>query len=130
MVTHKYSEHGLALLRLCLAILFILPGLQKLSNPSMIIGVLGILGFGATVFFGWLLLLSEIVFGVAVLVGYKLKYTVWPLFVIMLVAIITVVVPAMKGNPLAVPSLLFHILAMGGLVTLSLTGPGAYSVEK
>ena len=57
------SEYGPTLLRLVLGVMFLVMGIKKLLNPEMIIGFLGSLGFPVPIFFGWLLLLSEIVFG-------------------------------------------------------------------
>lgn len=127
MESKNVNQYGPTVLRLLLGLLFVIPGLMKLMNPGMIIGMLGELGFPAPAFFGWLLLLSEIVFGVAVLVGWKVRYTVWPLVFIMLVAIFTVTIPTMQGNPV---TLLFHLAAVAGLVSLYLTGPGALGVKQ
>ena len=121
------SEYGPILLRLALGMLFVVMGVKKLLNPAMIIGMLGNLGFPAPTFFGWLLLLSELVFGVAVLIGWKVKYTVWPLVIVLVVATVLVVLPESGQDQL---SLLFHILGIAALISLSLTGPGALSVSK
>ena len=69
MTEYKNSHYGPTLLRVVLGLLFIIPGLGKLVNPAMIIGMLGQLGFPAATLLGWVLLLSEIVFGAAVLTG-------------------------------------------------------------
>ena len=95
-------------------------------TPSGIIGMLGNLGFPAPSFFGWLLLLSEIVFGISVLIGWKLKYTVWPLVIVLLVALIMVTLPNIKQDQINV---LFHLLGIAGLISLYLTGPGAFSLK-
>ena len=124
------SRCGPALLRLALGLLFIIPGLLKLANPGMIIGMLGQLGFPAPLFLGWLLLLSEIVFGAAVLAGWKTKYTVWPLIVIMIVAVLVVYVPQLAKDPMAIANVLFHILAIAALLSVYFTGPGAYAVKQ
>ena len=85
------------------------------------------LGFPAPAFFAWLLLLSELIFGISVLVGWKVKYTVWPLVIVMLVATWTVVIPNMEGSYV---SLMFHLITAAGLVSIYLTGPGAMAVDK
>jgi putative oxidoreductase len=127
----KNTMYAPTVLRLGLGLLFIVPGLQKLANPAMIIGMLGDLGFPAAALLGWVLLLSEIGFGVAVLSGWKLDKTVWPLVIITLVALFTVHFPAwFAKQPMAIISVLFHLLAVTGLVSLYFSGPGAMAVKK
>ena len=119
--------YGHLVLRVFLGLLFIIPGVGKLLNPAMPVGMLTSLGFPAPTFFAWILLLSEIIFGLTVLLGFKVKYTVWPLVIVMVVATLIVVIPNMNGNPV---NLLFHLTAIAGLVSLFLTGPGAMALGK
>ncbi len=123
------SKYGPALLRLTLGLLFIIPGLSKLSNPGMIIGMLQQMGFFTPAFWGWILLLSEIVFGGAVLAGWKLKYTVWPLVIVLAVATALVSVPALGKDPMAMINISFHLLGIAALISLFFTGPGAYAAK-
>lgn len=116
-------------LRILLGLLFIIPGLGKLMDPAGIIGMLGGLGFPLPVFFGWLLLLSEIVFGLAVLVGYKVKWTAWPLVAVLAVATIIVHLPTL-GTPMGPITVLFHLIGIAGLIVLASEGPGAWAVSK
>ena len=125
------ENYGSFILRLGLGILFFIPGLQKLANPGMIIGMLGGMGIPLAALMGWLVILSEIVFGATILAGYKLKVTVWPLVVILIVALITVHIPAwISGAPMALISVLFHLLAIARLVSLYYSGAGAYAVKN
>lgn len=127
----KCAAYAPSVLRLALGLLFVIPGLQKLADPAGIAGMLGELGFPAPAFLGWVLLLSEIVFGAAVLAGWKLKHTVWPLVVITVVAMFTVHFPAwFAQKPMALISVLFHILAVAALVSLYFSGAGAYAVKE
>ena len=123
------KEYAPSILRLVLGPLFIIPGIMKLTNPSMIIGMLGGLGFPAPTFWGWLVLLSEIIFGAAVLVGWKVKYTVWPLVAVLAVATAFVHIPAMATNPAGLVNVLFHLLGIAALINLHLTGSGKYAVS-
>jgi putative oxidoreductase len=123
----KCSLYGPSVLRLFLGLLFLIPGLSKLMNPSGIIGMLGGLGFPGAAFWGWLLIIIEIVFGILLLIGWKTKYIVWPLVVVLLVALFTVTIPNMAGSPI---NLLFHLLALGALVSLFFTGAGAVALDK
>ena len=123
----KYKDYGPTLLRLSLAAIFLYAGIGKLLNPAGPTGMLGGLGFPVPAFFAWVLLLSEIIFGIAVLLGWQLNYTVWPLVVILVVATIFVAIPMAGGNYITT---LFHIIAIAALVSLFLTGPGAASIQK
>lgn len=115
-----------AVLRVLLGLLFIVPGVGKLLNPSMPIGMLTSLGFPVPVFFAWLLLLSELVFGLCVLLGWKVKYTVWPLVIVLAVALFTVTIPsAADGNWVSV---IFHLISLVSLVYVSANGPGKWAV--
>ena len=119
-------EWGPLVLRVFTGLLFFIPGLMKLLNPSMIIGLLGNLGFPVAAFFGWLVLISELLFGGLVILGWKLRYTVWPLVVILGVATLTVVLPSMSSGP---ADLLFHLLGIAALVSLFFSGAGRFSLQ-
>jgi putative oxidoreductase len=124
------AQYGATILRVILGLLFIVPGISKLMNPGMIAGMLGDLGFPAAAFFGWIVLLSEISFGAAVLLGYKVRYTVWPLVTILGVAILSVHLPKIFASPMGIINVTFHILGIGTLVSLYLTGAGALALDK
>ncbi|MEM3113288.1 MAG: DoxX family protein [Candidatus Pacearchaeota archaeon] len=123
----EYAKFGPTLIRVFLGLLMLIPGISKLMNTEMPIGMLTNLGFPAPIFLAWVLLLSEIIFGVSVIIGWKVKYTIWPLVIVLTVATIFVVIPNMNGNPV---NLLFHLSAIAGLISLFLTGPGALSLDK
>jgi len=125
----KNKGYGLAIIRMALGLLFIIPGIMKLLSPSGTIGMLSGLGFPAAGFFGWILILSEILFGAALLVGWKTEITVWPLILILLVALLTVTIPGM-AQPMGVIKVLFHILGIAGLVGIYLDGSGKCNVCK
>lgn len=92
--------------RILLGLVMLIPGLLKLFviGPSAIVGMMqGIALFAwAPALWAWILILSEIVFGIAILANYKLKYTVIPPMVILLVAALTV-------NWGSWPSVLLHL---------------------
>lgn len=123
---NDYEEYGPTLLRIGLGLLFLIPGFDKLvgmmAEGHMIADMIGVSG-------AWVLLLAEILFGIAVLSGWKLHLTVVPLIIIMVGAIVLAVAPQLPENPMVVIDLLFHLLAIAGLISLGLTGPGEYSVE-
>lgn len=118
---------GRFLLRIPLGIMFVGAGLMKLMQPENIIKMLGGMGFPTPAFFGWLLLLSEIIFGLAVLVGFRTKYTAWPLVVVLLVATFMVYLPNIGKDFITA---MFHLLGIAALISLSIAGPGDFAVSK
>ena|SRR3989344_8745106 len=116
---------SLALLRMALGLLFLVQGLGKLMNPAGITGMLSGLGFPIANVFAWILLLSEIIFGLSLVIGYKTKIAVWPLFIVLLVALILVVIPSIEvSNPGSYMGLGWHLIGLTGLMNIRAFGPG------
>ena len=86
---HKYAG---IVNRVLLGLLLLVNGLLKVFviKAENVAGMLSGIGFPVASFFAWVLILSEIVFGIAILAKWKLEYTVWPPIVILLVAAFTV----------------------------------------
>ena len=97
--------------RVLLGLLMVIPGLSKLfvSGASGVSGML--LGIGlfawAPGFWAWILILSEIFFGLAIIARWKLEYTVIPPMIILAVATFTVVWGSWS-------SVLLHLVAISG----------------
>ena len=126
----KINSYTPTYLRISLALLFIFLGIDKLMDPSGITGMLSGLGFPLASFFAWVLLLSEIIFGLALLVGWKIRIAVWPLFFILLVATLLIHIRAVDlSNVATVMTLLWHLIGMSGLMLLRETGPGKLSMK-
>lgn len=123
------DEYAPTLWRLILGPLFVIPGVDKLmgmlTGGHMVVDM--VWGIAALV---WILLLVEIIFGLMLFVGYKVRYAVWPLVGVMLGATLLAVVPTLGANPMAMVNLLFHLLAIVGLISLFLTGAGAVAVGE
>ncbi len=120
------KDYGPVGLRLILGLLFLLPGIMKLmdlfsTGTHMVVGML----WGITAL-AWILAIVEVLGGLAVLIGWQIKYAVWPLAIVMLGAIVLL---AMGEAGIATTNLLFHLLAIAGLLSLFFTGPGKYAVE-
>ncbi|MBS3146644.1 DoxX family protein [Candidatus Woesearchaeota archaeon] len=115
------------MLRIGLGILFIFMGIGKFQNTSGTIQMLQGIGFPLPIFWAWLLLLSEIIFGVCLLLGLKVKYTTIPLIIIILVAIVTV---QFKNLPQSQGNLLKDFSILMSLVALMMIGPGKLAVNK
>ena len=77
--------------RVLLGLLMLVAGLLKLfvMGPDKIVGMLAGFGFPAAGFLAWVLILSEIVFGIAILANYKLRLTTIPPMIIILLAALT-----------------------------------------
>ena len=118
---------GHTLIRVTIGLLFFIMGIGKIQDTSGIIGMLTGLGFPAPAFFGWVLLLSEIIFGALVFVGYKVKWTAWPLAIVLGVAWLTVTLP---NNGISSPLSFFHLIGISGLITIALTGPGKWALSR
>ncbi len=123
----RYHMYGYTLLRATVGLLFIIAGYNKFKDPTGIIGLLGNLGFPAPTFFGWLLLLSELIFGALIFIGYKVRYTAWPLAIILIVAVLTVIIPA---DGIGSVSAFYHYISIATLISLSLTGPGELAISE
>ena len=102
--------------RVLLGLLMLVPGLMKffVVGSDGVAGMLsGIVLFSwAPVFWAWVLMISEVGFGLAILANYKLKYTVIPPVVILLVA-------AFAFNIGNMSSLLLHLVAVSGYLMLA-----------
>jgi len=76
--------------RILLGLLMLIPGITKLliAGPNAITGMIsGIALFAwAPAIWAWILIISEIIFGIAILANWKLEYTTIPPIIIMLVA--------------------------------------------
>ena len=90
-----------------LGLLMLVPGLVKLFmfKPAGVTAMLNGLGFPLPMFFAWILILSEIVFGILILFKYKLNYTKYvPVLILFIATILTTI-----GNW---SSFLLHVLAI------------------
>ena len=90
--------------RILLGLVMLIPGIMKLFvlGPTAVTAMLAGFSIPAAGFLAWILILSEIVFGTAILANWKLKYTVWPPIIILVVAAFT----AMINN---IAQILVHI---------------------
>ena len=101
-----------------LGLLMLVPGLMKLfvMGPSAITGMLsGISLFAwAPAFWAWILILSEIIFGVLILAKYKLKHTTIPPMIILAVATLFVTINWNSLGETQWTTVLFHLIAITG----------------
>ncbi|MBS3148293.1 DoxX family protein [Candidatus Woesearchaeota archaeon] len=118
------KQYGPFALRIGVGGIFVVAGTMKLLDPSMVVGMLGGLGFPAPGLWTWLLILTELLGGAAVLTGFHLKYSTAPLMVVLIVAI---VVTAMGGQAMMA---LKDVVILSGLVSLYLSGSGTLALSK
>lgn len=116
---------GIALLRVTLGLLFLVPGITKLMNPAGVTGMLSGIGFPAAGLFAWILIIVEVLGGAALILGKKMKEAVWALFIVLLVATLLVHLPVLDfSNQGTVMDILWRLVGLGGLLSLHSTGPG------
>lgn len=98
--------------RILLGLLMLIPGILKLFvfKPTGVSSMLAGMGFPAPMFFAWVLIVVEIVSGLAILASWKLRYMAWPPVIVMIVAILTTTDWA---NP-QMPNILLHLVAASG----------------
>ncbi len=116
------KEYSPFALRIGIGGIFLIAGIMKLMDPQLIVGMLEGFGFPAASFWAWLLILVELLCGAAVLTGFRLKYSTVPLAVVMFVAIVL--------NLENIMIVLNNLVIMSGLVSLWLSGAGAWSLGK
>jgi putative oxidoreductase len=115
------KQFGPFALRIGVGGIFVFAGIMKLLNPPMVVGMLESLGFPGPAFWAWLLIIVELVCGAAVLTGFKLRWVTIPLAIVMIVAISTSDQLAIVTN---------NLVILAGLVSLWLSGPGAWALDK
>ena len=127
---YKNSKYGPFAVRLGLGVMFLAAGIMKLMNPSGFIGMVSGMGLPMATLMGWLAIIAEVAGGAALVLGWKVRYAVWPLVIVLLVAIVAVWLPQLSTNMMAPVTILLQISAIASLVSLFLSGPGALAVEK
>ena len=110
----RYKEVAWMVNRILLALVMLVPAFFALFiwKPAGVIANMSSLGFPAPVFFAWLLIIAEVIFGLAVLFRWQLKYTVWPPIIILVVAAFT----AGLGNW---PQIMLHLVAASNFWALA-----------
>ncbi len=121
-----YSNYAPTILRFVLGGFLITAAVLRFLNIEGVTQFIWQYGFPIPYFFAWLWILTEFIFGLMVLIGWNVKYTVWPLVIVLGLLVTIVYLPAIKETILFV---WFYLMAIAALVSLSLTGPGALSVN-
>ena len=124
------SDKYLGTIRILIGLMFLLIGIVKLTDVAGVSTFFGSLGIPASLFFAWVVALSETLFGLAVLIGYKIKYTAWPLVVIFVIAILLAILPNVGFNSGSISILFFHLTVIAALVHFAMNGAGSWAVDK
>lgn len=117
------KNYGPFALRIGVGGLFVITGIMKLMNPAVVTSMLDNLGFPGPLLWAWILILAELLCGAAVLTGYRVKWAVIPLTIILVIAI-AVNLGSQTMNALKDMALL------AGLVSLWFSGPGTMALSK
>ncbi|WP_137862182.1 MULTISPECIES: DoxX family protein [unclassified Sphingomonas] len=109
--------------RILLAVLFVVSGFGKLTDPSAVAGMLSSLKLPGATALTYLVGLGEVVGGVAIIIGYRLR-AIAPLLaawciVTGLIVHLSMPIDLMKNLGLA-----------GGLLLLATTGAGSFALER
>lgn len=115
------------ILRILLGAMMVSAGYSKLLDTAGVTGMLEKIGFFYPIVFAWVLLLSELIFGLMFVMGYKTKYACWPLAFILLVADATVIVGKVGFFS---PTSFFHLIGAISFIMFFFGGPGKLALEK
>lgn len=126
----KKPDFGLLVIRLVLGSTYVIHGLTKfeggthvLERVGSVLDVFGITAF--PVFFGGLAALCEMLGGCLIFVGYKFRFAVFAVFLVMAIAFYTHFIKSGSFGECAWP------LEMAAVfIGLLFIGPGKYSVDK
>lgn len=120
------KSHTVFVARVLLSLLFVVAGYNKLMDYSGTLGFVTSLGFPIPTVMTILLIIFELVGGLMLLVGFKTK---WAAYALALVALIAAVV---AHNPFEgqTGAFLKNMAVIGGMILITKTGPGSFSVDK
>lgn len=109
--------------RVLMSIIFIGAGVSKLTAAEGFAGMLGGLGFPQPLIMAYLVAIFELVGGLAVLVGFQTR-----------VAAILLALFCLASGYIAhlteISALLKNVALAGGYLLLSVSGPGAYAIDR
>ncbi|MCG8352715.1 MAG: DoxX family protein [Chloroflexales bacterium] len=129
MQRNNWSEIGLLVLRVVIGVVFAAHGAQKLGmGAEGVVGMLGGLGIPLAGLSAWLLILTELLGGLALIFGVATRWAAIPLAFAMLVAILAVHLP--NGFFAQDGGFEFPLTLLGSSIAIGLLGPGAYSLDK
>lgn len=126
MNSERLHDIGLLLIRIAVGIIFIHAGWGKVTGIEGTQGFFGNIGIPAPALMAWFVALLELIGGIMVLVGVKIRIPAVLLAITMLVAILT----TKLGGDDPFRAMRLDLVLMLASVALALTGPGRLSVLK
>lgn len=138
---HRFASAAPLLLRLMIGYGFMVHGLAKLSRgPEVFAGILHSIGVPAPHWMAWVTMLTEMVGGIAIILGAFVTVVSIPLAVLLLVAVVTVHLPygfssikliavTPAGAQFGPPGYECDLLYLAGLAALVLGGPGPWAID-
>ena len=130
--SERITDNGIALLRVASGLFFLLPGVYKVLNPAdfqaMLAGFPDFLHPLLPLFF-YVVIVSEIVGGILLIIGWNSRVAAVPLIVITIVAEILVVAND-HNSQLRVLSLFAHVMGAGLYSGIIFLGSGRWSLGR
>ena len=128
----RYQKYGTTFLRISLGSLFFIAGITKLIDLSGIISMVEGMGFPDpfNIYFGVLTMLSELIFGFTLLIGYNMKISVIPLIIITITATFGIHLPNIDQGAMIIVIILLHLVTIAALISLVTSGPGPLSIDS
>ena len=124
----RSTNFGIAALRIAGGLFFLLPGLYKAIDPDLFMSMLSATSpVLQSQFLVYLVMVSEIVGGTLLIIGWNVRLAAIPLIIITLVAQTFVVVQD-TGSSLQSLSFVMHVMGIGFFVGIVLLGRGSWSV--
>lgn len=120
-----YKKFAPTILRFVLGGYFLTTAIAKFISLDEITNFIGSYNLPGAYFFAWVWILVEFIFGAMVLTGWNVKYSVWPLVIVLSLIIVFVFLPVFSSSIIMI---WFYLIAICALVSLYLTGPGAWAV--
>jgi len=113
--------------RILLVLVFVVTGLGFLSSPSGIAGYFGSLGIPAAGLVVWLVIALKLIGAAMIIVGYR---TAWAAYALAAFCIAAPLIGHMNwADQNEMITFLKDFSIAGGLLLLSVVGPGAYSLD-
>lgn len=129
MTCYRNKSLGLLILRLVVGAIFLVHGIQKLTNMEGTIGFFGQIGLNS--FWAWVVALVETLGGAALVLGVFVQYASALLSIILVVAVIMVKYkfggPTLLGKFAAAE---VDLALLGANLALMFTGAGRYGFSK
>jgi putative oxidoreductase len=118
---------SLLVARLFLATLFLVSGLGILADPSGFAGYMGFIGLPFPTLVAWLVIALKVLGGLAIIVGFQTRYAA---YAIAAFAIGSAFLGHMDfSDQMEMTAFMKNFAIAGGFLALSVTGPGAWSVD-